>query len=98
MCHYHRLMTPTQRKHRFELDRQRRETDVFLAIVQAYGASTSASGQKHVAAALESMTSLLEGARKSRIKEVKTEKLIARLLENEASQPIPLTGDQRPRA
>ena len=79
------MMTPTQRKHRFALDRQRRETDVFLAIAQAYGATTSASDQQHVAAALEAMTSLIEGARKSRIKEVKTEKLIAKLLENEAS-------------
>ena len=79
------MMTPTQRKHRFALDRQRRETDVFLAIAQAYGASTSASDQKHVAAALKSMTSMIDGAHKSRIKEVKTEKLIAELLEIEAS-------------
>ncbi len=83
MCYDQRLMTSTQRKHRFELDRQRRQTDVFLAFAQVYGAAASADTQD--AAPLESMASMLKAANESRTKEVQTEELISELLEIEAS-------------
>ena len=71
-----------QRKRRFELDRQRRQTDVFLTFAQVYGMAASADTQD--AAPLESMASMLKAARQSRTKEVQTEELIAELLEIEA--------------